>query len=68
MDPHHHLSRKPQSEDQEHEEWHPNPVFVQAPKSQDIFENLKGNPLALVLLGIVIGVLIVNMRPLVIKQ
>lgn len=34
----------------------------------DVFESLKGNPMALVLLGIVIGALLVNMRPVVIKS
>jgi hypothetical protein len=38
-----------------------------APKA-DVFESLKGNPMALVLLGIVIGALLVNMRPVVIKS
>lgn len=33
----------------------------------DQFEFLKGNPLALLLLGIVIGFLIANMRPMVIQ-
>jgi hypothetical protein len=34
----------------------------------DVFESLKANPMALVLLGIVIGALLVNMRPVVIKN
>jgi len=34
----------------------------------DVFESLKANPMALVLLGIVIGALLVNMRPVVIKS
>jgi len=38
-----------------------------APKG-DVFESLKGNPMALVLLGIIIGALLVNMRPVVIKS
>lgn len=38
-----------------------------APKA-DVFESLKGNPMALVLLGIIIGALLVNMRPVVIKS
>lgn len=38
-----------------------------APKP-DVFESLKANPMALVLLGIVIGALLVNMRPVVIKN
>jgi hypothetical protein len=33
----------------------------------DFFEQFKGNPVALILLGIVIGVLLTNMRPLVIQ-
>lgn len=38
-----------------------------APKA-DVFDSLKANPMALVLLGIVIGALLVNMRPVVIKS
>jgi hypothetical protein len=38
-----------------------------APRA-DVFESLKGNPMALVLLGIIIGALLVNMRPVVIKS
>ena len=34
----------------------------------DVFESLKENPMALVLLGIIIGALLVNMRPVVIKS
>jgi hypothetical protein len=33
----------------------------------DIFEQLKMNPMALVVIGIVIGAFLVNMRPVVIK-
>lgn len=33
----------------------------------DVLESLKGNPMALILLGIIIGALLVNMRPVVIK-
>lgn len=39
-----------------------------APPKADVFESLKGNPMALVLLGIIIGALLVNMRPVVIKS
>jgi hypothetical protein len=38
------------------------------PPKGDVFESLKANPMALVLLGIVIGALLVNMRPVVIKS
>ena len=40
---------------------------VAMPKA-DVLESLKANPMALVLLGIVIGALLVNMRPVVIKS
>lgn len=40
---------------------------VAVPKA-DVLESLKANPMALVLLGIVIGALLVNMRPVVIKS
>jgi hypothetical protein len=67
-------SRNAQSES----EWpqRPPPHYMQddeprdvatAPKA-DVFESLKGNPMALVLLGIIIGALLVNMRPVVIKS
>lgn len=42
-------------------------VVMMAPRA-DVFESLKANPMALVLLGIVIGALLVNMRPVVIKN
>jgi hypothetical protein len=40
---------------------------IAVPKA-DVLESIKGNPMALVLLGIVIGALLVNMRPVVIKS
>jgi hypothetical protein len=40
---------------------------IATPKA-DVFDSLKANPMALVLLGIVIGALLVNMRPVVIKS
>ena len=43
-------------------------VVMVAPPRPDVFESLKANPMALVLLGIVIGALLVNMRPVVIKN
>lgn len=42
-------------------------VAIAGPRP-DVFESLKANPMALVLLGIVIGALLVNMRPVVIKS
>jgi hypothetical protein len=42
--------------------------IVMAPPRPDVFESLKANPMALVLLGIIIGALLVNMRPVVIKS
>ena len=38
------------------------------PQKQDVFDSLKANPMSLILLGIIIGVLIANMRPVVIKN
>ena len=37
------------------------------PAKPDVFESLKANPMGLILLGIIIGVLIANMRPVVIQ-
>lgn len=45
----------------------PRGIDIAVPKA-DVFESLKANPMALVLLGIVIGALLVNMRPVVIKS
>lgn len=39
---------------------------VDTPKP-DMFDQLKGNPMALILLGIIIGVLLSNMRPVIIQ-
>jgi len=36
-------------------------------RQQNVFESLKENQIALVLIGIVIGVLIMNMRPIIVK-
>lgn len=44
------------------------PVERDVVQKADVFESLKGNPMALVLLGIIIGALLVNMRPVVIKS
>ena len=68
--------REPQSRNAPSEsDWPREPQYVQredmAPLAQpraDVFESLKANPMALVLLGIVIGALLVNMRPVVIKS
>jgi hypothetical protein len=44
------------------------PVFIQQQRpAPDIFEQLKMNPMALVVIGIIIGAFLVNMRPVVIK-
>lgn len=47
-------------------EW-PQETPITLPK-QDIFDSLRANPMGLVLLGIIIGVLIANMRPVIIKN
>jgi hypothetical protein len=68
------LSKSDQSNLQETEEWpeHPtyqrNQVFDAQQKPQSFFDGLKDNPMALVLIGIILGAILVNMRPLVIKQ
>jgi hypothetical protein len=43
------------------------PIDIAVPKA-DVLDSIKGNPMALVLLGIIIGALLVNMRPVVIKS
>ena len=66
------LSKSDPSQENEEDQWpsqpHPQqPVFVQPPRQPDIFEQLKMNPMALVVIGIIIGAFLVNMRPVVIK-
>ena len=66
------LSKSDPSPENEEDPWpqqpHPQqPVFVQAQRQPDIFEQLKMNPMALVVIGIIIGAFLVNMRPVVIK-
>jgi hypothetical protein len=36
-------------------------------RQQNIFDSLKENQVALILIGIVIGVLIMNMRPIIVN-
>jgi hypothetical protein len=59
-------SEWPQQQQRYMQEEEPRDVAT-APRA-DVFESLKGNPMALVLLGIIIGALLVNMRPVVIKS
>jgi hypothetical protein len=37
------------------------------PPRNDVFESLRANPMGLILLGIIVGVIIANMRPVVIQ-
>jgi hypothetical protein len=37
------------------------------PQRSDMFESLRANPMGLILLGIIVGVIIANMRPVVIQ-
>jgi hypothetical protein len=37
------------------------------PPKKNVFDSLKDNQMALVLLGIVIGVIIMNMRPIIVN-
>jgi hypothetical protein len=52
-------------------EWHPAPPQQMyeppAPSKVDALETLKANPMGLILIGIIIGVLIANMRPVIIQ-
>jgi hypothetical protein len=41
---------------------------IPASPKPDVFEALKANPMSLILLGIVIGVLLANMRPVIIQS
>jgi hypothetical protein len=59
--------------------WTPQPDFEEPPpqrrfvpisdqaRQQNVFESLKENQVALILIGIVIGVLIMNMRPIIVN-
>lgn len=67
------LSKSDPSNLQESEEWQEAPPFQRtqvfdAHPKPSFFDGLKDNPLALVLIGIILGAVLVNMRPLVIKQ
>jgi hypothetical protein len=42
------------------------PAFDQT-RQQNVFDSLKDNHVALILIGIVIGVLIMNMRPIIVN-
>jgi hypothetical protein len=68
---------EPQSRSEPENDWRPTenafepretytPQQTQKPAT-DALEFLKANPMGLILIGIVIGVLIANMRPVVIK-
>jgi hypothetical protein len=47
----------------------PRRFIAQNPEKTDVFESLKNvNPVALILIGIVIGTLIVSMRPIVVQS
>jgi hypothetical protein len=66
------LSKSDPSNLQESEEWQDPPPYqrsqlIEHPKPSFV-DGLKDNPMALVLIGIIIGAILVNMRPLVIKQ
>jgi hypothetical protein len=37
------------------------------PPRNDVFESLRANPMGLILIGIIVGVIIANMRPVVIQ-
>jgi hypothetical protein len=41
--------------------------FVPVVHQQNVFDSLKENHIALILIGIVIGVLIMNMRPIIVN-
>jgi hypothetical protein len=43
-------------------------MFAQIPEKKDPFAALKENHVALILLGIVIGVIIMNMRPIIVNS
>jgi hypothetical protein len=42
------------------------PVYAE-PHKPDVLESLKANPMGLILLGLIIGILLANMRPVVIQ-
>jgi hypothetical protein len=43
------------------------PAFEPPARQQNVFDSLKDNQVALILIGIVIGVLIMNMRPIIVN-
>lgn len=42
-------------------------MYAPPPPKKDLFESLKENQIGLVLIGIVIGILIISMRPIIIQ-
>ena len=59
--------QRPQPRYMQEEDEPRGPIDIAVPKA-DVLDSIKGNPMALVLLGIIIGALLVNMRPVVIKS
>jgi len=60
---------RPQSESewpQQQQQTRFEPVYAEAHKP-DVLESLKANPMGLILLGLIIGILLANMRPVVIQ-
>ena len=43
------------------------PRYIEVPAKPDVFESIRANPMALILIGIIVGVIIANMRPVVIQ-
>jgi hypothetical protein len=43
------------------------PAFEPPARQQNVFDSIKDNQVALILIGIVIGVLIMNMRPIIVN-
>lgn len=56
----------PENEDEWPSQPPPQQHFIPRTSQPDIFDQLKSNPMALVLIGIIIGAILVNMRPVVI--
>lgn len=39
-----------------------------APEKPDLLDSIKSNPMALILIGIIVGAMLMNMRPVIIKS
>ena len=42
--------------------------YISPPSKPDLLDSIKSNPMALILIGIIVGAMLMNMRPVIIKS